>query len=83
MKSDARGFWTSLLLTVFLAIGATLVITTLAPAAANEPEPKVFPHRPLPVEWNGARPALDVDHMFPRHARQERDWVNETFRRPR
>jgi len=69
-----------LALAIVAALGIVAFGAGFAPAAIEKPEPPVFAERPLPLEWNGARPDPDVNRMFRRGAAQ-RPHLDDMFRR--
>ena len=80
MNTHAPSAWLSLLFAVILGAGLTMVVSKLAPAAVSEPEPRVFAHPQLSLEWGPARP--DFDSMFRRDMPRQRSW-EDAFQRPR
>ena len=73
-------------LVLALVVGATLIgsvmLSSLAPAFVDQPATKVYPVPELSREWRGARPDLNLDHMFRQDMPRQRSF-QDVFRRPR
>lgn len=69
-----------------LVLGATLIgavmISSLAPAASDEPPALAFPEHQLSREWRGQRPDLNFDHMFRADMPRQKSF-QDAYRRPR
>lgn len=71
--------WTLVIVATLFTLGLS---AGLAPASPEQPKLPVFAERPLPLEWNGARPDPEIARMFRRGA-AVRPHLDDMFRRRR